>query len=146
MTGFLIGNLLFRRRLMVNMLRLTNVVLIKGTIGNLIWETSGCYKIKVADYGNYLPTEPGLIINLENDDEIKVTFYGVFERIERTIPIKTVVVSLAENFETKSSLPSLGLKIRKPITKSIVLNNRVPIITGTKLSTINIDNKLFRNS
>lgn len=101
-------NALLFRSLRVKSVSLSDCIVIENNDVDLIWNVSGCYKIKIAGIGNLRGGIHGVSCRITDVSKpIEIFFYGIFKKHREVIITNGAKVNLLNKFYSESKIPNI---------------------------------------
>lgn len=102
----LVKNLLFLKMLSVKSVILYDKVVIEGNEVELIWEVTGCHKIKIKRVGTIIGKIHGVKFKMADVSKpIEVCFYGIFKKRRKIISFIGEKIFLLNHFYSEPEIP-----------------------------------------
>ncbi|MEZ5003445.1 MAG: hypothetical protein R2730_10475 [Chitinophagales bacterium] len=132
----LLKNLILLKTLIFSEVTNVDKVIIEGNYVDLFWKVKGCHKIEIKGIGKWPGSIKGLrFIYFKSDNPLTIIFYGIANKIEKEIPLKTTKIKVLDNFYTQIKVPKL---IGIPFNNYPLNNCNVANIAGINLPRIQI--------
>lgn len=103
--------LLFKNLLLNRMIKLKSVSIydrfvIQDNEIEMLWNVSGCHKIKINDIGMFPGNTHGLKFTFTNkQNPIEITFFGIAKKIKKRIRIENTKIDLLDKFIATTEIP-----------------------------------------
>ena len=81
----------------------------------MLWNVSGCHKIKINDIGIFPGNTHGLKFKFSNkQNPIEITFFGIAKKIKKRMRIENTKINLLDKFIVTTEIP---IAIEVPLNK-----------------------------
>lgn len=99
-------NLFLIKTLKFKSLSLYDKVVIQGNEIEIIWNVTGCHKIKIEGVGVVSGNTHGIKFIFSNRiNPIEITFFGVANKIKKRMPIENTKITLIQKFISNIEIP-----------------------------------------
>ncbi len=115
--------LFFKNLLLIRILKLSSVslydrVVIKDNEIEILWNVSGCHKIKINGIGLFAGNTHGVKVIFSNrQNPIEISFFGIAKIIKKKVLIESTNINLLDKFIATSEIP---LAMEVPYNKQII--------------------------
>jgi len=137
-----IKHLFLIKTLKVNDVIVNDLFVIEGTEIEILWDVKGCHKIKIEGITALSGNIHGVkLMFYERLNPIKIKFYGVRKKVQRTIKINSKKIDLLNDFSLSTHIPQtdkisfagevIESQFTSEVIKSEFAENNLTIVSDT---------------
>jgi hypothetical protein len=124
----LLKNLLLIREIKLKSVIIYDRVIIENNEIEVLWNVTGCHKIKIKGLGIFPGNIHGVKFQFNNFyNPLEITFWGVSKQLKKKIKVENTKINLLNKFYATSEIPiTIGISvpyIKKKFDCSIIKNN-----------------------